>query len=45
MDEDLAFAARQALSLSPLDCRAYAERFSWDVVVEQFLGYLAPIPL
>lgn len=43
MDEDLAVAARQALSLSPADCRAYAERFSWDVVVEQFLGYLAPI--
>ncbi len=43
LDEDLAAAARRALSLSPADCRAYAERFSWDAVVEQFLGYLAPI--
>lgn len=43
LDEDLASAARRALHLSPEDCRAYAERFSWDHVVEQFLGYLAPI--
>jgi glycosyltransferase involved in cell wall biosynthesis len=45
LDEDLAVAARKALALSPADCRAYAERFSWDLAVSQFLGYLAPIPV
>lgn len=43
LDENLAAAARRALDLSPGDCRAYAERFSWDQAVTQFLGYLAPI--
>jgi glycosyltransferase involved in cell wall biosynthesis len=43
LDEDLASAAKRALSLSPIDCRAYAELFSWDHVVDQFLNYLAPI--
>ena len=43
LDADLGAAARRALTLSPADCRAYAERFSWDRVVEEFLGFLAPI--
>jgi glycosyltransferase involved in cell wall biosynthesis len=43
LDHDLASAASRALGLNPADCRAYAERFSWDRVVEQFVGYLAPI--
>ncbi|MTJ82870.1 MAG: glycosyltransferase family 1 protein [Telmatospirillum sp.] len=43
LDEDLASAARRARALSPDDCRAYAERFSWDRVVSQFLDYLAPV--
>ncbi|MDR3435907.1 glycosyltransferase family 1 protein [Telmatospirillum sp.] len=45
LDEDLASAAIRARPLSPADCRAYAERFSWDHVVTQFLDYLAPVPL
>jgi glycosyltransferase involved in cell wall biosynthesis len=44
LDHDLAAAARQALHLDPANCRSYAERFSWDRVADQFLGYLAPIP-
>jgi glycosyltransferase involved in cell wall biosynthesis len=43
MDEDLAAAARRARLFSPADCRAYAERFSWDRVVSQFLDYLVPV--
>lgn len=43
LHEDLAVAARTAITLNPSHCRDYAERFSWDRVVEQFLGYLAPI--
>ena len=43
LDADLAAAAQRALSLDPAACRAYAERFSWDRVVGEFLGYLAPI--
>lgn len=43
LNDDLAAAARQALSLDPADCRAYAERFSWDRVVQEFLEALAPI--
>ena len=43
LDRDLAAAAKRALNLGPADCRAYAERFSWDRVVDQFLSYLAPV--
>ncbi len=44
LDEDLAAAARRALGRSPEACRAFASRFSWDTVAEQFLRFLQPIP-
>jgi glycosyltransferase involved in cell wall biosynthesis len=43
LDRDLAAAARKARTLDPMACRAYAEKFSWDKVVGEFLGYLAKI--
>jgi glycosyltransferase involved in cell wall biosynthesis len=43
LDNDLAQAARQALSIDPGLCRAHALSFSWDRVTEQFLQFLAPI--
>lgn len=43
LDADLGKAALAALEIDPAVCRDYALRFSWDRVVEQFLGYLAPI--
>lgn len=42
LDEDLAAAARKALAIDPAKCRAYAETYSWDRSVEQFLGNLYP---
>jgi hypothetical protein len=41
LDHDLAAAARRALTIPGADCRAYAERFSWDSVARQFVGMLA----
>jgi len=43
LDEDLGAAAKKALTLDPKHARAYAERFSWGVVVKEFLDFLAPI--
>ena len=42
LEEDLAFAARQALTISPEACRRYALQFSWQRSAEQFLGNLQP---
>ncbi|MEX2296867.1 MAG: glycosyltransferase family 1 protein [Dongiaceae bacterium] len=42
LDEDLAKAARAALTISPARCREFALGFSWRRTAEQFLGYLAP---
>lgn len=44
LDEDLGRAVRQALTIEPQVCRAYAETFSWDNSVEQFLRNLQPLP-
>ena len=42
LEEDLASAARQALTISPEACRRYALQFSWQRSAEQFLGNLQP---
>jgi len=41
--DDLRAAAISALDRSPDACRAYAERFDWDRVTDQFLGHVAPV--
>ncbi|HTZ36430.1 MAG TPA: glycosyltransferase family 1 protein [Stellaceae bacterium] len=41
LDEDLGRAALAALAIPRERCRAYAERFSWQASVEQFLAHLA----
>lgn len=43
LGDDLGEAALRALGVSPELCRARALELSWDRVVDQFLGYLAPI--
>ncbi|MEQ8194387.1 MAG: glycosyltransferase family 1 protein [Rhodospirillales bacterium] len=43
LSDDLADAARRALSIKPEPCRAYALKFSWQSVADEFLGYLHPI--
>jgi glycosyltransferase involved in cell wall biosynthesis len=43
LGEDLARAAREALTLNPKDCRLHAARYSWDTATQQFLGNLSPI--
>lgn len=43
LDENLRKAALAALQIDGARCRRYALDFSWDRVVEEFLGYLAPI--
>jgi glycosyltransferase involved in cell wall biosynthesis len=43
LNEDLACAAREALTLSPDACRLHAARYSWAAATEQFLGNLCPI--
>lgn len=43
MNDDLGRAAREALTISPQKCRAYAENFSWDKVAAQFVANLHPI--
>ncbi len=40
MDPDLKAAALQSLSIDPVLCRAHAQKFSWDLVAEQFLSLL-----
>lgn len=40
LDEDLAAATRQALTIAPERCRAHAETYSWNESVQQFLGNL-----
>ena len=43
LDDDLAAAARRALTLDPAACRAYALNFTWDASACQFLTNLAPV--
>ncbi|MEX0922556.1 MAG: glycosyltransferase family 1 protein [Rhodovibrionaceae bacterium] len=43
LDQDLGFAALQALAIPPQRCRAYAEKYSWSACAEQFLANLQPI--
>jgi len=43
LDHDLRTAALRALELRGEDCRKFAQGFTWDRCIEQFLGYLAPI--
>lgn len=43
LDDDLAAAARQALTLSREDCRARAEAYSWRACAELFLQNLHPL--
>ena len=42
LDENLASAALRALQVPPADCRAYAQRYTWQASAKQFLGNLAP---
>ncbi|MBI3445467.1 MAG: glycosyltransferase family 1 protein [Magnetospirillum sp.] len=43
LDHDLRAAAMRALTISPVECRHYATRFSWNRVAAEFLGYLRPL--
>jgi glycosyltransferase involved in cell wall biosynthesis len=43
LDEDLRKACLEALEIPAEDCRAHAERFSWEACAEQFLANLAPL--
>ena len=40
LDEDLARAARRALTLDPVKCREHALRFGWDASAREFEGNL-----
>lgn len=40
LDHDLAFAARAALEIDPVRCRAHAERFSWRESAREFFGHV-----
>ncbi|WP_119462164.1 glycosyltransferase family 4 protein [Rhodospirillaceae bacterium SYSU D60014] len=42
LDEDLAKAARSALTIDPEQCRAYALGYSWRACAQQFLDNLHP---
>jgi len=42
LDEDLAAAARRALTLSGADARTHALRYSWDNCARMFLDNLQP---
>ena len=41
-DEDLKKACLEALTLSPDDCVAHAETYSWEAVSDIFMSYLTP---
>jgi glycosyltransferase involved in cell wall biosynthesis len=41
LDDDLAAAARAALTIPRERCLAHAGRFSWQASIEQFAGHLA----
>jgi glycosyltransferase involved in cell wall biosynthesis len=43
LDEDLGRAMRKALQISPVECRRYAQRFSWEAVARQFVANLHPV--
>jgi len=43
--DDLRVACMQALEISREKARAYAERFSWQISVEQFVRHLVPVKL
>jgi glycosyltransferase involved in cell wall biosynthesis len=43
LSHDLLRAAREALTIDPRACRAYAERFSWRRSAEQFLGNITVV--
>jgi glycosyltransferase involved in cell wall biosynthesis len=45
LDEDLRAAVVAALSIPPARCRAYAETFSWEKSVMQFLSNLSLLPV
>lgn len=42
LHENLAFAARSALGISPTACRAHALSFSWQACTQQFIDNLSP---
>jgi len=42
LDNDLAKAVKVALTKSPADCRAHAEKFSWGACTRQFLENVRP---
>ena len=42
LDEDLAKAMTEALTLNPEDCRNFAMNYSWDNCTEQFFNSLVP---
>jgi hypothetical protein len=42
---DLRVACMQALDIPREKARAYAEQFSWQVSVEQFVRHLVPVKL
>lgn len=44
LDADLGTAVQKALTASPLECRAHAERYSWDASASQFLANIHPFP-
>ncbi|MBB6093084.1 glycosyltransferase involved in cell wall biosynthesis [Povalibacter uvarum] len=44
LDDDLAIAAVEALTLDPQECRDYALAHTWEAATQQFLTNLAPRP-
>ncbi len=42
LHDDLSIAVNKALSASPIECRAHAQKFSWGASVAQFLSNVCP---
>jgi glycosyltransferase involved in cell wall biosynthesis len=43
VDDDLALAVTRALEVSRVDCRDFAERYSWEACTRQFFENLQPL--
>ncbi|MEF3168825.1 MAG: glycosyltransferase family 1 protein [Deltaproteobacteria bacterium] len=43
LDNDLARAVEQAITIPPERCREHAKRYSWEAVTRRFIANLAPV--
>jgi glycosyltransferase involved in cell wall biosynthesis len=43
VDDDLAYAVKKALTISPQKCRSSAEKYSWTNATKQFASNLVPV--